>query len=135
MQKKKKKAGPADMKKMMRKMKKQGQMDFDEIPNVEEVIIRTSDKEIVIPEAQVTKLIIPGQGEMWQIIGEGNYQARKEEQVEEEGGVSLEEEFQVSPEDAQLVSMQAGVSIEEATAALKETRGDLAKAILLLKQG
>lgn len=127
------------MKKMMKKMKKQGQMDFDEVENVEEVIIRTAEKEIVISEAQVTKLIIPGQGEMWQIVGEGKDRARgtliseapEEEQVE---AAEMEDDFEVSPGDAQLVSMQAGVSIDDATAALKQTKGDLAKAILMLKE-
>ena len=132
MQQRKKQAGPQDMKKMMRKMKKQGQMDFDEVQNVEVVIIRTADKEIVIPEAQVTKLMIPGQGEMYQIIGEST------EHSKGAGGPEIKEEetpieMEVSPEDAQLVAGQAGVSIEEATAALKQTEGDLAKAILLLK--
>ncbi len=113
-------------------MKKQGQMDFDEIQNVEAVIIRTADKDIVIEEAQVTKLMIPGQGEMYQVVGEGRDRPKGAEVAEEEA-VPASEEVEISSEDAQLVAGQAGVSIEEAAAALKQTGGDLAKAILLLK--
>ncbi|NVM28418.1 MAG: Nascent polypeptide-associated complex protein [Candidatus Helarchaeota archaeon] len=133
MQQKRKKSSPKDMKKMMRKMQKQGQMDFNEIQNVEEVIIRTAEKDIVIEGAQVTKLMVPGQGEMYQVIGDGVDRAKSAESaVAEEGQV--EEEGAISPEDAQLVAGQAGVSLEEAEAALRQTGGDLAKAILLLKQ-
>lgn len=133
MQQKRKKSSPKDMKKMMRKMQKQGQMDFNEIQNVEEVIIRTAEKDIVIEGAQVTKLMVPGQGEMYQVIGDGVDRAKSAESaVAEEGQV--EEEVAISPEDAQLVAGQAGVSLEEAEAALRQTGGDLAKAILLLKQ-
>ncbi len=134
MQEKKKKSSPKDMKRMMRKMQKQGQMDFDEINNVEEVIIRTKEKDIVIEGAQVTKLMIPGQGEMYQVIGEGVDRSKPAEEGEVEEAEVVEEVI-VSPEDAQLVAGQAGVNIEEAEAALKETGGDLARAILILKQG
>lgn len=133
MQEKRKKSSPKDMKKMMRKMQKQGQMDFNEIQNVEEVIIKTAEKDIVIQGAQVTKLMIPGQGEMYQVIGEGVDRAKSADSAVVEES-QIEEEMEVSPEDAQLVAGQAGVSIEEAEAALKQTGGDLAKAILLLKQ-
>lgn len=133
MQQKKKKSSPKDMKRVMRKMQKQGQMDFDEIQNVEEVIIRTAEKDIVIESAQVTKLMIPGQGEMYQIIGEGANRPKAAEKGEAEDATAPIE-VEVSQEDAQLVAGQAGVSIEEAMAALKQTQGDLAKAILFIKQ-
>ncbi len=39
-----------------------------------------------------------------------------------------------SDEDAKLVASQAGVSVEQATNALLQSNGDLAQAIILLKQ-
>jgi nascent polypeptide-associated complex subunit alpha len=133
------KSSPHDMKKMMKKMQRQGQMDFDEIQNVQEVIIRTAEKEIVIEGPQVTKIEVPGQGEVFQVIGKGVDRARTGAQVQPEEEAqpvedSTTDEMKVTPADAQLVSLQAGVSMEEAMAALKQTNGDLAKAILLLKQ-
>ncbi len=127
------KKSPKDMKKAMRKLSKQGQMDFDEIQDVQQVIIRTAEKDIVIEAPQVTKMQIPGQGEIFQVVGEGVTQDRAEDAVveKEEKG---EPEIEISPEDAQLVAQQAGVSIEEGMAALKQSEGDLAKAILMLKQ-
>ncbi|MHA1130439.1 MAG: NAC domain-containing protein, partial [Candidatus Helarchaeota archaeon] len=113
-------------------LSKQGQMDFDEIQDVQEVIIRTAEKEIVINAPQVTKMIIPGQGEIFQVVGQGIDQERAANtEVEKQ---ETEPEIEVTPEDAQLVAQQAGVSIEEGMAALKQSGGDLAKAILMLKQ-
>ncbi|MFX1295387.1 MAG: nascent polypeptide-associated complex protein [Promethearchaeota archaeon] len=132
-QKKGGKSSPRDMKKMMRKLSKQGQMDLDEIENVEEVIIRTVENEIVIEGPQVTRIEIPGQGEVFQVVGKGIERSKISEEKKTEE-VQTTEEIEVSPEDAQLVAQQAGVSIEEGIAALKQTNGDLAKAILFLKQ-
>ncbi len=126
-------SSPKGMKRMMKKLQKQGQMDFEEIEGVEEVIIRTSEKEIVIPQAQVTRLDIPGQGEVFQVVGQG-VERSKAERGTEPAEDEIIEEIEISPEDAQLVAQQAGVSLEEGMAALRETKGDLAKAILYLKQ-
>jgi len=60
---------------------------------------------------------------IYQVLGEA---------VEVAEGV---EELEVSEEDVQLVASQAGVSLEEARRALKESGGDLARAILMLKAG
>ncbi len=127
------KSSPKDMKRMMKKLSKQGQMDFNELENVEEVIIKLPEKEIVIPGPQVTKIAIPGQGEVYQVIGSGTERAKTIESAETEI-IEAPEEVEISAEDAQLVAQQAGVSLEEGMAALKQTNGDLAKAILLLKQ-
>lgn len=133
MQQKAGKSSPKDMKRAMKKLSKQGQMDFEELENVKEVIIRQAEKEIVIESPQVTKLQMPGQGEVYQIVGTGAERSSMAEEVQPEAAPSSEE-IEISPEDAQLVASQAGVSIDEGIAALKETKGDLAKAILFLKQ-
>ncbi|MFX1451192.1 MAG: Nascent polypeptide-associated complex protein, partial [Promethearchaeota archaeon] len=44
------------------------------------------------------------------------------------------QEYKPPSGDIQLVSQQAGVSLEEAENALIESKGNLAKAIMLLKQ-
>jgi len=134
MQQKAGKSGPKDMKRMMRKLSKQGQMDFEELENVEEVIIKQADKEIVIEKPQVTRLQMPGQGEVFQVVGAGAERSKTTAEEGEAEEVASSEEIEVSPEDAQLVASQAGVSLEEGIAALKQSGGDLAKAILFLKQ-
>jgi len=48
---------------------------------------------------------------------------------------ALEGKPTIPEEDVQLVAQQANVSLERARAALEETGGDLAQAILLLTQG
>jgi len=133
MQQKTGQSSPKDMKRAMKKLSKQGNMDFEELENVEEVIIRQAEKEIVIERPQVTKIQMPGQGEVFQVIGTGTERSKTAEEGQHEIVPSVQE-VEVSPEDAQLVASQAGVSIEEGIAALKETGGDLAKAILFLKQ-
>jgi nascent polypeptide-associated complex subunit alpha len=104
----------------MRMMQKMG-MKIDEVPNVSEVIIRTSSKDIVIDAPSVTAVVVQGQ-KMYQIAG----------------GEVREAQAQVAPSgptdaDAQLVAQQTGKSLEESRKALVDSGGDLAKAILQLK--
>ena len=87
-----------------------------EIP-AEEVIIRTSDKEIVIRNPQVSKVNMMGQ-ETFQVIGEPEERSKKP----------------YTDEDIETVSKQTGASAEDAENALIESDGDLAKAILSLKK-
>ena len=96
-------------------MKQLGIQQVD-IPAIE-VIIRTENKEIIISNPSVAKVNMMGQ-ETFQISGE----------VEERELVS-----EISEEDIDTVMQQAYVSAAEAKAALEETQGDLAKAILNLK--
>ena len=119
MVKKGKKMSPRQMKRMMK------QMGLKEIEDVQEVIIRTLEKELVIKEPQVTVMTQAGQ-KLWQVVGQGA----------EERPLSGEEEEAVAvipEEDVHLVAQQAGVDVETARAALVDAGGDLAKAILALK--
>ncbi len=111
---------PRNAKRMMQKMG----MNMGEMPDVQEVIFRTSDKEIVVENAQVAVIDMGGQ-KIFQITGDVNERAL-ESQVAK---VSIPEE------DAQLVADQTGKSIEDAKRALETSDGDLAKAILLLQTG
>lgn len=108
---------PKQMKQMQRQMKKMG-MDMKELKNVKEVIIRLEDKELIIPNAEVSLMNVMGQ-ETYQVTG-------KAQEVE------IEEELVIPDEDIEMVVNQAGVSKEEAEQALIDTDGDLAEAILKL---
>ena len=110
---------PKQMKQMQRQMKKMG-MDMKELKNVKEVIIRLEDKELIIPNAEVSLMNVMGQ-ETYQVTG-------KAQEVE------IEEELIIPDEDIEMVANQVGVSKDEAEQALIDTNGDLAEAILKLNQ-
>jgi nascent polypeptide-associated complex subunit alpha len=88
--------------------------------DAEEVIIRLKDKEIVISNPSVTKVNMMGQ-KTYQIMGE-----------EEERSLSTEPD--ISDDDIKTVCEAADVSEEEAREAIKEAKGDLAAAIMNLKE-
>lgn len=92
-------------------------INMKEIPNVQEVVIRTADKEMHIKNASVSEVNAQG-NRIFQVTGE----------VEE---VEVEKEA-FNEEDVLLVQQQAGVSKERATAALEESDGEVARAILKL---
>jgi nascent polypeptide-associated complex subunit alpha len=92
-------------------------INMREIPDVQEVIIRTSDKELHIKDASVSEVNAQG-NRVFQVIGE----------VEE---VQLEKEA-FNEEDILLVQQQANVTREKAVAALEESDGEVARAILKL---
>ncbi len=114
-----KRMNPRDARRMMQRMG----MNMGGLDDVEEVIIRTSNKEITIERPQVSILEMQGQ-KIFQIIGG---------KVGERAPESKGSQFSVSEEDARLVADQTGKSLEEAKNALEECEGDLAKAILLLQ--
>jgi len=87
----------------------------------EEVIIKTRDKEIIVQNPEVAVLEVQGQ-KIFQVMG-GEISEKKREKA-----ISIPEE------DVQLVAQQAKVSLDQARAALEQTGGDLAQAILLLTQ-
>jgi len=106
---------PRDAKRMMQRMG----LSMEGIANVEEVIIRTSTKEIIVENPEVAVLDLHGQ-KIFQVTG----------QVTEK---KIEKKTEIPEEDVRLVADQTGKSMEEAQKALEETEGDLAKAILLLQ--
>jgi len=92
-------------------------INMKEIPNVQEVVIRTTDKELHITNASVSEVNAQG-SRMFQVAGD----------VEE---VEVERKA-FSEEDILLVQQQTGVSKERAAAALEESDGEVARAILKL---
>ena len=104
---------PKQMQKMMNKMG----MKQEEIP-ASEVIIK-GPKEIIIKNPHVVKINMMGQ-ETYQVVGTP---------VEQ----SLETKPEINDEDVQAVVDQTGSSGEEARKTIEECEGDLAEAILKLK--
>ena len=109
--------GNREMRRMMDKMG----LDMKELPNVQEVNIKTDEKEIIISKPSVTEM--KAQDNSIFTVTADSY-----EEMELEVPV-------FSEDDIQLVSQQAGVDEEKAKSALEEAKGDLARAILLLTSG
>jgi len=110
---------PREAKRMMQRMG----LGMGEMPDVQEVVFKTSRKEIVVENPQVAILDLHGQ-KIFQVTGEKITERAVEK---EEAKVTIPEE------DVRLVADQTGKSMEEAKRVLEETDGDLAKAILLLQ--
>ena len=109
------KVSPRDQQRMMQRMG----LKVDQLDEVSRVIMETPTKRIIIDNPEVATVSVQGQT-IYQ-VGGGT--------VREEGLT-----IQPSADDAKLVASQAGVSTEEALAALQGSGGDLAQAIVLLKQ-
>ncbi|MCK9298024.1 nascent polypeptide-associated complex protein [Methanoculleus sp. YWC-01] len=109
--------GKVNPKKMKQMMKQMG-MEMEEIEGVEKVVIYTPAGNYVFDDAQVVATTMQGTT-TYQLTGE----ARFEEAVPE-----------IPDDDVALVASQTGATDEVARAALVETRGDIAEAILKLAQ-
>jgi len=109
------KISPREQQRMMQQMG----MQVQQLDDVTRVIMETPSRRIVIDDPEVATVTVQGQT-IYQV-----------------GGGSVKEEVvsgQASVDDAKLVASQAGVSQEEAAEALRQSGGDLAQAIVLLKQ-
>ena len=105
---------PRQMNQMMKRLG----INIKEIENVKKVIIQTETKEYIINNAEVTIMDAQGQ-KTYQVTGKAEIKDIKEE---------------IPQADIDLVSEQTGKSKEEAKKALKETKGDIAEAILKLTE-
>lgn len=107
----------------MRRMMDRMGLKIEEFGDCVEVVFRmASGKEFVIQNPQVTRMKTGGQ-DLLQVGGK----------LEERSPESHQEGSGISQEDIQLVAEQVGVGLDEAHAALVESKGDLAQAILNLK--
>ena len=107
-----------DRRQMERAMRQMG-VKMQELEGVREVVIKLADRDIVIPNAQVTRT---------EMAGQRSYQVSGQE-------FERKPEFEPSEDDLKLVMEQVGVDRPAAIQALKESGGDLARAILKLKGG
>jgi len=110
---------PRETKRLMKRMG----LSMDAIPDVQQVIFRTSTKEIIIDDPEVAIMSVQGQ-KMYQVTGG---------KTTEKALAAEEAKLTIPEEDVRLVADQTGRSVEEAKQALEESGGDLAKAILLLQ--
>ena len=102
----------------LRRMLDKVGFNMNELNNVEEVVIKTSDKEMIIKNPTVAELKSQD-STIYQVVGDN---------IEEK----LREVPTFKDEDIMLVSQPASVSKEVAIQALTDSQGDLAKAILTL---
>jgi len=107
---------PREAKRMMQRMG----FSMGQVPDVQQVILRTSTKEIIVENPEVAVIDLHGQ-KVFQVTGEKIIEK------------TIEKKVAIPEEDIKLVADQTGKSMEEAKRALEETEGDLAKAILLLQ--
>ena len=103
---------PRQMKKLMRQLG----IKMEELDGVKEVVLRLEGREIVLKNPVVTVMVVQGE-KTYQIVP---------------GSEEVREVLQIPEEDIQLVMEQAGVDRETALRTLKETKGDIAEAILKL---
>ncbi len=105
---------------MRRSMNKMG-MDMNEMQDVQEVIIRTSKKEIIINKPNVTEM--KAKESMIFMIDASDYEERELEAPA------------FSEDDIQMVIQQTGADEAKAISALTDADGNIAQAILLLSAG
>lgn len=122
---------------MRRRMQQQG-IDMDQV-EATRVIIEGPEKSIIIEQPEVILMKQMGQ-EIYQVIGEANEVLSSAISISEEGPIEdLEplDDSKIKPtiteNDIMLVASQTNVSKEEAKSVLIECEGDIAKAILMLK--
>ncbi len=122
---------------MRRRMQQQG-IDMEQI-NATRVIIEGPENTLVIDQPEVVLMKQMGQ-EIYQVIGDAEEYSVGEVQIgdmeegeREDAIVESEVKTVITENDIMLVAAQANVDKEEANAALIDSEGDIAKAILFLK--
>jgi nascent polypeptide-associated complex subunit alpha len=123
-------ANPRQMQMMMRRLG----MTTEGVDDVDEVIIRTRDKEHVFKSPEVTILTVQGV-RTYQVVGTPEIRARTASAPSGAGSAALAPPPPAAPagppeEDIQLVMDQSGVDRDEALEALESTQGAPAEAIL-----
>jgi nascent polypeptide-associated complex subunit alpha len=121
---------PRDPRQIQRMMRQLG-MTTEPVEGVEEVIIRTADKEHVLAHPEVTILTVQGV-RTYQVVGTAKVRPRSAASTE--ASITAPAAASAGPpeEDIQLVMDQAHVSREEAKEALFVSHGAPAEAILNL---
>src|SRR4030067_1459721 len=100
----------------MASMMKQMGIDINEVENVEEVIIRTPEKDIIFKDAEVSIMDARGT-KTYQVVGTPHEVPR---------------EVKIPEDDIKLVMEQTKSNDADAKNALIETKGDIAAAIMKL---
>jgi nascent polypeptide-associated complex subunit alpha len=144
--------GKGSARQMNQMMRRLG-IQVKEIPDVREVVIKTSTKVYTFRDAEVTLMDAQGQ-KTYQLTGKATVRditpeesaalgapapaaAAAEDEVESGPGIegSLEDvALEISDEDVALVASQTGKTPKEARAALEAAQGDIAEAIVKLSE-
>ncbi|MFA9517275.1 nascent polypeptide-associated complex protein [Halopenitus sp. H-Gu1] len=114
----------------MKQMMKQMGIDVTEL-DVEEVVIRTGEEDLVFDAPQVTRMDAQGQ-ETYQIVGEPESVDVGTGGSGEDSGAA-EEAAALPEDDIAIVAERAGVPEQDAIEALEAEEGDLAAAIARLE--
>ncbi|MCI4364470.1 MAG: nascent polypeptide-associated complex protein [Thermoplasmata archaeon] len=124
--------GPRNQRQMEMMMRRLG-MTTEEIPGVEEVIVRTKTKDHIFKSPEVTALTVQGV-RTYQVVGTPEIRARSAGPLPSStGGAAVPTPAAGPPEeDVQLVMDQAEVSRSEAIEALFQSSGEPAEAIMKL---
>ena len=132
---KQRESSQAGSRQMRRRMQQQG-IDMEQV-EATRVIIEGHDKTLIIDQPEVILMKQMGQ-EIYQVIGDAHEASQGEEVIIEsdqdeellsQDGVKTN----ITENDVMLVATQANVDTEEARAVLTDCEGDIAKAILFLK--
>ena len=120
---------------MRRKMQQQG-VEMDQI-EATRVIIEGTEKTLVLEQPEVILMKQAGQ-EIYQIIGQAEERSSDDitivsDDEVEDGEVLEATESTITENDIMLVATQVNVDKKEAESVLNECNGDIAKAILFLK--
>ncbi len=132
---KQRESSQAGSRQMRRRMQQQG-IDMDQV-EATRVIIEGPDKTLIIDQPEVILMKQMGQ-EIYQVIGDA-HEASQGEQIitesdqDEELFSQNELKATITENDVMLVASQANVDTEEARVVLYDCDGDIAKAILFLK--
>lgn len=120
-----KRLSPRELRRMQDRMLSSLGISMEEMGTAKQVVIELQNRTIKIEGATVVA-INSQTGKIYQIVGGEETEAATVEEP-------VKPSYEPSPEDIALVASQAGVDQEDAKAALVETEGDLARAILSLK--
>jgi|SRR5271157_2013982 len=105
---------PKQMKQMMKKLG----MQVEQIEGVREIVITTPKGRYIFEQAEVSAMTMQGVT-TYQIVGNPRFEEAAPE---------------IPPEDVSLVASQTGATEAVAKAALTETKGDIAGAIMRLSE-
>lgn len=108
-----------------------GQIDTNEIDDVQEVIIKTSSEEIILQNPEVTVMNM-GQ-EIWNIVPQGVKRRPLGASSPAKETSSEPKQVTIKEDDVNLIMSTVQVSKEEAIAAIQKSGGDIAAAIMSLK--
>jgi len=103
-------------------------INVKELKNVNRITLETNEKVFIIEDPQVL-MFDSGKQKIFQIIANRIIEETAPMESKKEAL-----EISLSDEDIKFVADQAGVSLEKAREALIKTKGDLAEAILLLRE-